>query len=242
MLRVATYNVHSCVGSDRQFNPARVAEVIRELRADIIALQEVDARHRPKGFIDQWQLLGDAAGYHCIPGISLRTGRNRFGNALLSRCLVRAVRLHDLSVARREPRGAIDAEILVQGHRLRVIATHLGLRWKERRRQAEGLLDVLSLRPATAEESPIGTLLLGDLNEWRPIRDSLASLLRAFHRSPAPRTFPSRRPLLRLDRILASGGIQLHLVRAHDTPLARLASDHLPLCAGASWIPWAARG
>ncbi len=135
MLSVATYNVHSCVGLDRRLDPGRVAGVIRGMAADIVALQEVDAQQRPAGYLDQWAFLAEAAGYHCIPGISLRTHRKLFGNALMTRHPIRAVRLHDLAVPGREPRGAIDADIEVGGSLFRVIATHLGLRGAERRRQ-----------------------------------------------------------------------------------------------------------
>ena len=234
---IATYNVHSCVGGDGQFNPSRVADVIGELRADVVALQEVDAAQRATGFVDQWKFLAEAGNYRCIPGISLRTGRKRFGNALLTRCPIHAVRLHDLSIARREPRSAIDADLVVQGHLLRVIALHLGLRWHERRQQSERLLDIVMSHPGAGPERPAGTVLLGDLNEWRPIRNSLAPLFRYFHPAPAPSTFPTRYPVVALDRILICGALQLRELKTHVSRLARLASDHLPVSARASWMP-----
>jgi endonuclease/exonuclease/phosphatase family metal-dependent hydrolase len=233
MLTVATYNVHSCVGSDRRLDPARVAAVIRALDADIVALQEVDARHHPDGFLDQWAFLGAEAGYHCVPGISLRTHRNQFGNALLSRHPVISVRLHDLAIFGREPRGAIDADIDVDGRVVRVLTTHLGLRGVERRRQAMRLLEILAVRPSPRQTAEV---LLGDLNEWRRAsNNSIAGLLRRYPATPAPASFPARYPFLRLDRILADRGLTLERCSAVRSRIARLASDHLPICASFRW-------
>ena len=231
---VASYNIHSCVGTDGRFDPGRVADVLTELNADIIALQEVDAQHRLGDYLDQWTFLAQAAGYHCIPGISLRTQRRNYGNALLTRRPVHQVRLHDLSIEAHEPRGAIDADIVVGQDLLRVVATHFGLRRGERRRQAEILGNLLA--ESATDQVPSG-VLLGDLNEWLPISRSLRPLLHLFHRSHAPRTFPARRPLLALDRILAAGTAHLSDVAAHGSRLARLASDHLPVSASLSWLP-----
>jgi endonuclease/exonuclease/phosphatase family metal-dependent hydrolase len=231
---VATYNVHSCIGGDRHHEPARVAAVIRELRADVVALQEVDARHRAGHYLDQWKFLAEALGCLCIPGISLRTHRNSFGNALLTWHPVHSVRLHDISVARREPRGVIDVDLLVDGRLLRVIATHLGLRLRERRRQVARLVEILATHPG-GPLPLVGTILLGDLNEWRPVASSLGRLLRRFHPAPAPASFPARYPLLSLDRILAGGGLRPTAITVHRSRLARIASDHLPVRAALSW-------
>jgi endonuclease/exonuclease/phosphatase family metal-dependent hydrolase len=231
---IATYNVHSCVGRDGRHEPARVAAVIRELRADVVALQEVDARHRAGLYLDQWKYLAETLGCRCIPGISLKTHRNTFGNALLTWHPVRDVRLHDISVASREPRGVIDADVMVQGHLLRVIATHLGLRMRERRRQIARLVEVLASHPG----GPIpvaATILLGDLNEWRPVANSVGRLMHRFHPAPAPASFPARYPVLALDRILAGGGLRPTSVTTHSSRLARMASDHLPVRAALTW-------
>ncbi len=244
MLAVATYNVHSCIGIDGRHDPGRVATVIRGLEADIIALQEVDARDRPSGYLDQWTFLGAATGTQAIPGISLRTHRNLFGNALLSRHPVRAVRLHDLSVSGREPRGAIDADIEIDGRVVRIVATHLGLRQGERRRQAEFLLKILAHTPVEVGPPRVATLVLGDLNEWRRgAKSSITSLIRWSGAPPtsSPASFPARYPLLPLDRVLIHGGLALVECRVDRSPVARKASDHLPVRATLRWLPEGAR-
>jgi endonuclease/exonuclease/phosphatase family metal-dependent hydrolase len=231
MVVVATYNIHACGGVDGRFDPQRVAEVIRELDADIIALQEVDAQHRIAGYVDQWAFLAAATGHHYTAGISLRTHRRNFGNALFTRQPVERVRLHDISFSTREPRGAIDAVVVADGHRLRVIATHFGLKRAERRHQAARLSTFLADEPPETA----ATLVLADLNEWRTTSRTLNAILRQFHPSPAPKSFPSRRPIFALDRVLAAGDARLAEVAAHRSERARLASDHLPVRGVLTW-------
>jgi endonuclease/exonuclease/phosphatase family metal-dependent hydrolase len=79
--------------------------------------------------------------------------------------------------------------------------------------------------------------LLGDLNEWRGRRGGVSALDRRLSRVPAPRTFPSWLPVLPLDRIYAAGAIDLRRVAVHRSTLARIASDHLPLCDAVAWAP-----
>ncbi len=228
---IASYNIHSCIGRDGHLAPQRIVEVIRELGADIVALQEVDAQHRIDGYLDQWLYLAKELGYFCTPGISLRTHRRNYGNALLSRLPVQNVRLHDLSVDQREPRGAIDVDIRLEtGPPLRVVATHLGLSNAERRAQIAALSTLLATESGSA-----ATFLLGDLNEWRARSRNLRLLVRHFHPSPAPSTFPARRPLFALDRILAAGVVRIGRIAAHRSDLARIASDHLPVRATFQW-------
>ncbi len=221
-ITVATYNIHLAIGRDGHYNPSRIAAVIKELQADIIALQEV-ALGAPG--LNMLNYLRSACGMDGIAGPTLVTPHGDYGNAILSRCRATEVRRLDLNVARREPRGALDVEFDCDSQRLRVIATHLGLRPAERRAQIRQLL--LSLRNA----SPMPTVLIGDLNEWflwgRPVR----WLHLHFKRTPAPPTFPAGWPLFALDRVWVKPRRVLRRVTVHASALARVASDHLPLTA-----------
>lgn len=230
-LVVATYNIHTCVGVDRRYDPARVATVLRELDADIIGLQEVDVRRRGPVPLDQETFLAAETGLHAV-STPRENGNGRFSNTILTRLPVLAVRHIDLSVAGHEPRGALDVDLAFEGRVLRVIATHFGLRGNERRLQTQRLLAALDRNGAAATDA---VLMMGDLNEWRGRRGGIPALDRELGRAPAPRTFPSWCPILPLDRIYAGPPAMLGELDVHRSPLARLASDHLPLRARLAW-------
>lgn len=222
-LTVATYNVHSSVGRDRSCDPDRILRVLAEVDADIVALQEV-GHHLIKGTHgDQFVYFRERTGMHGVPGLNLLYDRRRFGNALLSRWPIIACRRIDLSVHGREPRGAIDAEIDVNGHKLRVIATHLGLGPGERRRQVERLAHALN------DGIDLPTVVMGDFNVFGRQRKLLHRLGAPIARRDCPASFPARMPLLSLDRIWTRPGLLLQSLAVHRTPITAVASDHLPV-------------
>lgn len=220
---MASYNIHRCIGADGRCDPDRIAAVLQEIEADVIALQEVDADHWVKGGIDQLDFLAQSTGFEPVPGPTLSSGSGHYGNALLTRLPLKAVRRHDLSVVGREPRGAIDVDLDADGQLLRVVATHLGLRPRERRRQLRALADLMDT------EGDVRAVLLGDMNEWIP--GALRGLHARLAASPALRTFPARRPLLPLDRIWVHPRESFREIRVHRSLSAAIASDHLPLVA-----------
>ena len=234
-VRVVTYNIHTCVGVDRRYDPGRISTVLREIDADIACLQEVDARRRSERHVDQWAYLGAATGYQVITGTGVRQTHGRFGNAILTRLPVLAARVIDLTVAGYEPRAAIDADVLVGDRVLRVIATHFGLHAAERRQQANRLMAAVGEPVPTSWHEVNAVLLMGDLNEWRGRRGAIRFLDRHLGPSTAARTFPSWMPVLPLDRIYAGGPAILRDVDVYSSPLARFASDHLPLVGSLSW-------
>lgn len=222
-ITIASYNVHKCVGSDGRFDPARVARVVGEIDADIIALQEADERTGARmGLLDLESLQRDT---DLIPTHKPANHGSHgwHGNLILARRgivqEVRQVRLPGL-----EPRGAIIVDLELKGVPLRVVAAHFGLLRRSRSQQASALVEATQsvLKP---------TVLLGDLNEWRVRnRSSLLELLPHFGPIHAVLpSFPSRFPLLALDRIMARPATLITRIEVHQTPLARLASDHLPI-------------
>jgi endonuclease/exonuclease/phosphatase family metal-dependent hydrolase len=234
---VATYNIHSCVGVDRRYDPLRVASVLRELNADVIGLQEVEVRRHGARHADQGAFLAGIAGLTIIAGQQFRLHRGRFTNAVLTRLPVLATRHIDLSIEGHEPRSAIDVDLDAGDRVLRVIATHFGLGLRERRQQTQRLLAILAADDTAnaGVNAGDGVLMMGDLNEWRGRRGGIPALDRELGRAPAPRTFPSWCPILPLDRIYAAGPAVLHEFTVHRSPLSRLASDHLPLRASLAW-------
>jgi endonuclease/exonuclease/phosphatase family metal-dependent hydrolase len=226
-LRIATYNIRGGLGTwalrpTRQ-SAERIAQVICELDADIVALQEVPlgGSYAP----DMLTQLRDATGMHSVEGPTLETSRRRYGNAVLSRLPIRAARSLNLSfLHRREPRGALDADIECGSMLLRVVATHLGLSANERSMQVRALLDAF-------DTSELPVILLGDINEWFVHGRALRTLVTHFRRAPAPRTFPTLFPVFALDRIWVHPGEWLAGVSVHKSATARSASDHYPLVA-----------
>ncbi len=224
-LLIASYNVHKCVGTDGRFDPGRIAQVIKEIDPDIIALQEADKRFGERvGLLDLGHLEREV-GLSWVGTIGATRAHGWHGNVVLfRRGVVRDV--HQVTLPGLEPRGALVVDLdLEDGAALRIVAAHLGLLRRSRSQQARRLIEIMQSR----EERP--TLLLGDLNEWRlGERSSLNELVPAFHTLPVPvPSFPSGLPLLALDRIIANRPEILSDVEVHDTPLARTASDHLPI-------------
>jgi len=225
-IRVLTWNVHSCVGTDRRFDPDRVKKVIRTVNPDIAALQEVDSR---RDLRDGFDLLGSALDFphdsHRAEVRTVRTPDGDYGHMLLSRWEIKSWTHHDLSFRRREPRSLIEAHIETDAGPLSVLAAHLGLYHGERREQA-----ITISRLAAADRLP--TVIMGDFNEPTGRGTAGRMLGKAFHSVGRPATFPSRWPFFPLDRIWFEPSLQLLATDVYrDTPRA---SDHLPLWADLS--------
>jgi endonuclease/exonuclease/phosphatase family metal-dependent hydrolase len=221
---VATYNVRRCIGADRRHDPDRVAAVLAELDADIVALQELSTRTSGEGAVDQVAHLAAACGLEAVPGPIIQHARGSFGNALLTRFSPASVDHLDLSVPGCEPRAALDVTLETPTLApLRVVATHLGLSVRERRRQVPRLVAYLE----RVADSPL--VVLGDMNEWRPGRTELSRLDALMGRTRRRRTFPATRPLLALDRIWVRPAAALEELGVHRSQRARIASDHLPV-------------
>jgi endonuclease/exonuclease/phosphatase family metal-dependent hydrolase len=224
-LRVATYNVHGCVGTDGRRDPERVAGVVADLEADIVALQEFTY---PAGVAIENRMpvtLTMADAYECVLGPTRQNVTECFGNALFTRHRIVEVHRFDLSMKRFEPRGAIAATIEVRGTIVHVLAAHLGLRVRERRFQVRQMLDYLDSVRHTL------VVVLGDFNDWLPGRSVVHVLDDRLGRPPRPASFPVHWPIVALDRIWVNPLQALRRIGLHRTPAARLASDHFPVVA-----------
>jgi len=228
---LVSWNIHSGIGTDGLFDLHRTGDVLRKLQPDLIALQEVgDYRGRaPRG--SQPELLAERLGLNMAYGPNVEVEGRRYGNAILSRLPLLESRNYDLTVKRREPRGALRCDLdLGHGRALHLFCLHLGLTAGERRAQETLLLSADLLRDA-ARSDPV--VVCGDFNYWSNgpvpalVRNALhdaALLLRS-----SARTYPSRLPLFRLDRIFVDDGIKPLSIQPDRSPLAVVASDHLPL-------------
>lgn len=222
-LKLATYNIHGCIGTDGEFSPGRISEVIKQLDADIIALQEVESYKDGSG-----QTLYDLETdpeFTTIHGPTLYRRDSSYGNAVLSRYQPVTVAKRDISQPGLEPRGVISLLYDFNGVTIQVLSTHLGLRTRERKSQFESIFHLLNHQPADIR------ILMGDINEWFPWGSTSRKLKRYFGRKNLPATFPSRFPLFSLDQVRVDPGDHLKSTRKHATPLSIVASDHLPLLA-----------
>jgi endonuclease/exonuclease/phosphatase family metal-dependent hydrolase len=240
MIRIMTYNVHSCRGTDGHLSPERIAKVIGAARPDIVALQELDVGRARTGGLDQAEVIARSISmdFHFHP--ALRVEEERYGDAILTSLPLRLVKAGALpGLSRRpllEPRGALWVAVDVGGGtELQVITTHLGLRRGERLAQAEALLGAAWLGHPDCRIKPV--VLLGDFNarpRSRTYRRLAAQLRDAQGVPPGQRasaTFPARWPLLRIDHIFLGEQVDAVRVEVRRGPLERLASDHLPVVA-----------
>ena len=232
-LRVMTYNLHGCVGTDRRYDPARTLEVIGQVEPAVLGMQEVR-----KGTGNSHEILDLVRErYPEYAVLFIRTlvdERGEYGNALVSRYPL----LEHIDIDLEEPwdpragekrpeaRRAIFGRLEAGGRSLWVVVTHLALEGVVRKRQAEILIDAVRRHIDLTTDTAI---FMGDFNEWRRPNAFLRRLDRTFSKHAVRRTFPSRLPLLALDRIWMTGDLIRHDIRAHRTTLSRRASDHLPL-------------
>ncbi|CAN7276659.1 endonuclease/exonuclease/phosphatase family protein [Rhizobium sp. LjRoot254] len=236
-LRVLTYNVHSCRGRDRRHDPARIAEVIASAKPQVIALQELDVGRLRTGGIDQAYMIAEHLRMDSHFHPALHVDEEKYGDAILTALPSRVVRAAALpSVG--EPRGAIWVEVDYFGAKVQIINTHFGLWRRERMLQARTLAGHEWLGSTECRASP--SLLAGDFNAG-PRSRAYSILAEGLSRRtltiPARPTFPARFPVLRLDHIFANPNARIIGYEVVDTPLARQASDHLPLLATVEFVP-----
>ena len=222
-VRLATWNIHMGVGLDNKRDLNRTAKIIQQMKPDLIGLQEVD--NHIKDQENDLHILRTLTGLKVIAGPTMKHAKGDYGNALLTCLPVQRVERYEISVHGREPRGLLIVHLVFEGKGFQVAVTHLGLRPAERRYQVRQLIKHLS----SGDRSPL--ILMGDFNEWlfwgRPLR----WLRQHFRPLSSPATFPSRWPFLKLDHILSDNNGQISSLEVFNTPLARHASDHLPLTA-----------
>ncbi len=237
-----TYNVHGCVGVDRRLDVGRVAAVIAQASPDVVALQELDVGRARSGRVDQAHAIAARLGMRAQFNAAFQVAEERYGDAILTSLpcrLVRSGALPTLPRSRLERRGALWLAVEVDGLELQVINTHLGLVPLEQRGQVTALLGPDWIGHGAWRPPAV---LVGDFNAtaryaaYRRLTGELRDVQRSEtgerRRGGRPaRTFPSRLPMLRIDHMFLTAGIDVRSVHAVTTPLARMASDHLPLVA-----------
>lgn len=232
--RILTYNVHRCVGTDRQLDVARIAEVIAGENPDIVCLQELDVGRARTNGVDQASELASLLGMSSRFHPAMRIEAEEYGDAILTRLPETLIRADSLPTVRGirglEPRGAIWSQVRVGHQPLNVLTTHLGLVPREQRKQAKALVGSAWL---AACDGP--TILAGDFNATSITRPyaTLTSVLKDAQRElgmrPTIKTFPSSFAAIRIDHFFVNAQVKVKSVYTVQTPLSRIASDHLPL-------------
>lgn len=226
MLSVASYNIRKSVGLDWKRQPDRILEVIREVNADIVALQEVDRRFGSRTSSLSVEHINADTDYFPVRFGARPTSLGWHGNTILVRKGGKVLLHKQIHLPQLEPRGAVMADIEINGFVVRVIGMHLGLVGLWRKRQA---LAVLQLLEALEEKLP--TVMMGDLNQWTTEGGALAQFA-ATHNVVAPGpSFHASRPVLPLDRIITDMDFSVESAGVHISPTAQMASDHLPVWA-----------
>jgi endonuclease/exonuclease/phosphatase family metal-dependent hydrolase len=229
-LRIATYNIHKGRGLDGRVRIDRILRVLQEINADIVALQEVINRQGKSPEEHQASYLAEALGYWSQVAETRQHRLGLMSNVTLSRWKIETSRHIDLSVAGRQPRGALRTDIRVGDHLLHVFNVHLGTAVQERRAQAR-LLDERLLKVLDVSGQRI---VMGDFNDWNHGLVT-RTLSQAFHLTdlaahlPRTRAYPAVLPLLHLDHIYLDHHLHIERARFHRNRLSLLASDHLPL-------------
>jgi endonuclease/exonuclease/phosphatase family metal-dependent hydrolase len=236
IVRIMTYNVHSCIGMDGRVSPERIARIIARFEPDIVALQEIDVGRPRSGGVDQAGRIAELLEmtYYFHPAIHLE--EERYGDAILTHLPLRLVKAQGLPGMRGkpqlEPRGAIWAAIDVGGTVLQIINTHLGLRRRERLAQVDALLGDAWLGHPDCD-GPV--ILCGDLNALplspvcRRLRTRLRDAQQALQNHRPKATFFGRLPMVRIDYVFVGQELEVLGVEVARGARARLASDHLPL-------------
>ena len=226
MIKVASYNMHKGIGTDRRRSPERILEVLGEIDADIVALQEADRRFGAKEGVIPLHLLDEHSAWKAVP-VGRRSGSMGWhGNALLVRKDAVVIDCEAIHLPALEPRGAVMADVRVGGVPIRVVGMHLDLSGLWRRRQAAAILahvESCVTRPPS--------VLMGDLNEWTAHGGCLRDFARGHAFAATGPSFHARHPVGRLDRIMVSPGLAIVDCGVHHSAASRKASDHLPIWA-----------
>jgi endonuclease/exonuclease/phosphatase family metal-dependent hydrolase len=232
-LTFASYNIHKAVGLDRRRDPERIMDILREIDrehgADVIALQEVDMRFGTRESVIPRRLFDDIGhGHSPWRAVAPRTRPGSLGwhgNVLLVRRDIEVVGVEPIDLPTLEPRGAICANLAMGGQSFQVAGMHLDLSGLRRRHQID------AVRAHFQRHASRPSVAMGDLNEWSPRRGALGAFGGKMTVLAPGHSFPARRPIAQLDRIVTTPDWHVEALGVHSSALAQIGSDHLPVWA-----------
>ena len=227
-LKFASYNIHKGVGLDRRRDPDRIVSILREIDADVVALQEADRRFGSRESVLPRQTIDDHTPWRPVAPAMMPASLGWHGNVLLVRRDIEVRGVQPVSLPTLEPRGAVCADLAVEGIVLRVVGMHLDLSGLRRRHQVRAVCD------RALEGGRVPVVMMGDLNEWAPRGGALSAFAAPLRVLAPGRSFPSRRPVAQLDRIVVSEDWDVEDQGVQHSALAAIGSDHLPVWANLS--------
>lgn len=234
-LRVLCYNIHWALGMDGQYDVARIADVIKAAKPDLVALQEVDVGVNRSGRVHEVRRLAELTGMAARFGPTQHYEGGLFGNAILTKLPILDVEIHPLPYTEPTPerttypRGAIAVTVTApDGKPLRFVSTHFQHNVPEDRiAEAKAINELF----ASADDG-LRTILAGDMNaqpDEEPVQILLQHWINATDEPPAP-TVPVKEPKSRIDYIFYRPAESFSLENAGVIPEV-LASDHRPVFA-----------
>ncbi|MEX0280719.1 MAG: endonuclease/exonuclease/phosphatase family protein [Arenibacterium sp.] len=218
-IRLASYNIRKTRGLDQRRDPGRIIDVLNALDADIVALQEADHRLAPRVAALPRELIEKETDFRVVDVAPNDVSLGWHGNAILARSPFVARDVRPVDLPGLEPRGAVAVDF---DNGVSVIGAHLGLMRRHRQKQLAALHQLA--------EPTANCAILGDFNEWSAEK-GLEPLEQSFDIHAPGLSFHARRPVAALDRIALSPGLALRDAGVDESPLARQASDHLPIWA-----------
>jgi endonuclease/exonuclease/phosphatase family metal-dependent hydrolase len=225
MIKVASYNMRKGIGTDRRRRPDRILDVLCEIDADIVCLQEADRRFGARAQVIHDHLL-DGSAWAAVPFGTREASMGWHGNAILVRREAEIIDKEPIHLPALEPRGAVMADIRLGEEVMRVVGMHLDLSGLWRRRQAHAIMSHVEVSTAR-----LPTVMMGDLNEWSAATGAMRDFRRGYTVADTGPSFHARRPVARLDKIMVSPELRILDCGVHDSATARVASDHLPIWA-----------
>lgn len=224
-LTFASYNIHKAVGLDRRRDAERILSVLREIDADVIALQEADRRIGQRAAVIPRAALDDTP-WRPVQVAKRARSLGWHGNALLVRRDIDVLEAEPIDLPMLEPRGAVRADLVTGGKRVRVVGMHLDLSGLRRRDQIRAILHHIA-----ACDGDCPTVLMGDFNQWGKVTGAMEEFGPEWSMIAPGRSFPSRQPIAHFDRIVISDQCSCLESDVHHTALSSAASDHLPVWA-----------
>lgn len=219
-MRIASYNIRKAVGLDWRRDPERIADVLAEIDADLVVLQECDKRVGTRAGVLDLDYLEKELGYE-LADVSIRPDSHGWhGNAILYRDPSQFRRASRVVLPCLEPRGAVSLQLETPA--LEVVGVHLGLDPRTRRLQLEALGQYL-------QNLTHPVVIAGDFNMWRA-KEAMQSALNTDCRIILPgKSYHSARPNAAFDRFILGNLPAPRRAFVHRSSLARRASDHLPI-------------